>query len=83
MMASKSPFLKPYEGSTQHEPLLVVSPGSLHTNSSIENIEYTKFTKVFEQLTLSVVFSALHYLASQKVSISECDGTGIVKVESS
>ena len=38
VMASKSPFLKHKDGSTQHETLLIVSPESLHMNMSIENI---------------------------------------------
>ena len=31
-------FLNHYAGSTQHETLPVVSPGSLHMNTSIENM---------------------------------------------
>ena len=44
-IASKSLFLKHQEGSTQHETFLIVSPGSLHMNASIENIVYTEFIK--------------------------------------
>ena len=39
-IASKLLFLKHEEGSIQHETLLVVSPGSLHMNMNIENIDY-------------------------------------------
>ena len=42
---------------TQHETLLMVSPGSLTVNTSIETIEYTEFTqkKDFGQLMLADV----------------------------
>ena len=36
--ASIKIYLKHWRGSTQHETLLVVSPGSLYMNTSIENI---------------------------------------------
>ena len=44
----------------KHETLLV-SPGSLHMNLSIENIVYTQFTKktVFEHLMLAVELAAV------------------------
>ena len=38
MQVSKSLFLKHKEGSTLHETVLVVSPGSLHMNTSMENM---------------------------------------------
>ena len=69
-LASKSLFLKHQEGSTQHETLLVVSPGSLHMNTSIENIV--------------CVFLNYSRYGRQKVSIPECNLTGRrVMVESS
>ena len=37
-LASKLLILKHYESSTQRVTLLVVSPGSLYMNTSIENI---------------------------------------------
>ena len=62
----------------------VVSPGSLHMNTSVENIVYTEFTKkkVFGQLTLAVACSASCPHSRWEVSISECDVTWRrVKVE--
>ena len=38
LLASKLSFLKHLEGSAQHETLLVLSLGSLHMNTSIEDI---------------------------------------------
>ena len=52
-IASESLFLKHQEGATQHETLLVVSPGSLHMNTSIENIVYTEFTKKYQEVSIS------------------------------
>ena len=39
---AKIAISKHYKGSTQHETLLVVSPGSLHMNISIENIVFVQ-----------------------------------------
>ena len=74
MIAWKPLFLKHLQGSTQHETLLVVSPGSLHMNSTLRTLfVYTEFTKmnVFEKRTLPVVFSARCHLASQELSFTK------------
>ena len=78
-LASKPLFSKHWEASTQHETLLIVSPGSLHMNTSIENIVcvHTEFAKknVLEQFTLATVSSACHRHGRQKVLIPKCDLT--------
>ena len=53
----KIAILKTPKGLTQHETLLLVSPGSLHMHTALRTLfVYIEFTKnnVFEQLTLAV-----------------------------
>ena len=72
-IASKLLFSKHLEGSTQHETFLVVSPGSLNMNTSIEN-EFTKKT-VFEQLTLAVGLACGPSSTSHRHGSWECNVT--------
>ena len=62
---SESVDLMLTEGSTQHETLLVVSPGSRALRTLSMYTEFTK-KKVFEQLMLAIVFPLAAVLPVEK-----------------
>ena len=59
----------------------MASPGSLHMNTSIENIEFTK-EKVFGQLMLAVGLLARGRHGRQKLLIPKGDLTGTLEERS-